>query len=100
MEKLSTDEIKTYLSGDLPGWSVLGDAITRAYQFCDFKKAIEFVNAVALAAEGAQHHPDILIRFNKVSLTLSTHDAGGITERDMKFAIETDGIARDMGEES
>ena len=51
-----------------------------------------FVNRVAGLAEDLQHHPDIMIRYNKVTLTLSTHDAGGITERDFKMARVTDGV--------
>ena len=97
MEKLSPEQIQNHLDGDLPQWSLLGDAITRAYQFADFNLAIKFVNQVAKAAEHADHHPDILIRYNKVSLTLSTHDAGGITEKDMALAQQTDQLAESMG---
>jgi 4a-hydroxytetrahydrobiopterin dehydratase len=54
---------------------------------------VKFVNDVAAAAERVQHHPDILVRWNKVSLTLSTHDAGGITDKDFAFAADSDRIA-------
>jgi 4a-hydroxytetrahydrobiopterin dehydratase len=60
------------------------------FEFKDFPNALEFVNAVAKIAEIAQHHPDINIRWNKVTLTLSTHDAGGMTEKDFKLARQFD----------
>ena len=71
-------------------WSEMNGAIQRTYQFKDFIASIAFVNKVADLAESAQHHPDILIRYNKVTLTLSTHDAGGVTEKDFAFAAQAD----------
>lgn len=76
--------------GNLTGWSRRGDALTRTYQFRNFVDAMEFVNRVALLAEGANHHPDIDIRYSKVTLTLSTHDAGGITANDLELARAID----------
>ena len=89
MSKLSTDEITGRLDS-LPNWSELNGAIQRTFQFKDFVHAMKFVTHVADAAEARQHHPDILIRYNKVTLTLSTHDAGGITEKDFEFAEMAD----------
>jgi len=60
-----------------------GATIARTYQFKDFPAAIQFVNAVAALAEQAWHHPDIDIRWNRVTLALTTHDAGGLTEKDL-----------------
>jgi 4a-hydroxytetrahydrobiopterin dehydratase len=74
-------------------WSELNGAIQRTFQFKDFAEAMRFVNQVAAAAEADQHHPDILIRWNKVTLTLSTHDASGITEKDFALARKADGMA-------
>jgi 4a-hydroxytetrahydrobiopterin dehydratase len=89
MEKLTASQIKTSLSS-VPDWKKKGAAITRTYQFKDFPAAIKFVNAVAKPAEKAWHHPDIDIRWNKVTLTLSTHDAGGLTEKDFSLAKQFD----------
>jgi 4a-hydroxytetrahydrobiopterin dehydratase len=74
----------------LPGWTKRGGAITRSFQFRDFSTAMEFVNAVARHAEKESHHPDIDIRYNKVTLTLTTHDEGGLTERDFELATKID----------
>jgi 4a-hydroxytetrahydrobiopterin dehydratase len=76
----------------LPDWRKKGAAITRTFQFKDFKAAMKFVNAVARLAEKAQHHPDIDIRWNKVALTLSTHDAGGLTKKDFDLAGKFNGL--------
>jgi 4a-hydroxytetrahydrobiopterin dehydratase len=73
---------------NLSGWSRKGDAITKTYQFKTFPAAISFVGRVAEAAETADHHPDIDIRYTKVACTLSTHDAGGITQSDLDLAAE------------
>jgi 4a-hydroxytetrahydrobiopterin dehydratase len=73
-----------------PEWSQVGETIQRTFHFPDFVAAMQFVTSIADAAERAQHHPDILIRYNKVTLTLATHDAGGITEKDFDLAREAD----------
>jgi 4a-hydroxytetrahydrobiopterin dehydratase len=89
MKKMSESQVKAALSG-VPEWSLVGEAIQRTYQFADFVAAMRFLNAVAEAAEKARHHPDILIRYNKVTLTLATHDAGGITGKDFDLAKAVD----------
>lgn len=71
-----------------PSWSIEGEEISQTFEFSDFAEAIGFVNRVALAAEKADHHPDIDIRWNKVTLVLSTHSEGALTNLDQKL-VET-----------
>jgi 4a-hydroxytetrahydrobiopterin dehydratase len=85
MARLSEQEIQQGLKG-LSGWQRQGNAIQRVFQFPDFLKAMEFVNKVARVAEQANHHPDITINYNQVTLALTSHDSGGVTERDVKMA--------------
>ena len=94
--KLTEDDVQQHMA-HLPGWSRRGDAIARQYQFPDFSRALEFVVVVGESAEEVQHHPDIDIRYNKVSLTLTTHDAGGLTLADMEMAAAADGAADTLG---
>mgnify|MGYP001548717812 CR=1 FL=1 len=89
MEKLTSDQIKTALAS-VPDWKLNGDTIERTFQFKDFPGAIKFVNTLADLAEKANRHPDIDIRWNKVTLALSTHDAGGLTEKDFGLAKQFD----------
>ena len=77
----------------LPEWKLEGEAIARLYVFPDFVRAIAFVNEVAKEAERAGHHPDIDIRYNKVSLLLTTHDQGGVTQKDMDMAQFLDSLS-------
>ena len=70
-----------------------GKTIARIYQFTDFPAAIKFVNAVARHAEQAGHHPDIDIRWNKVALALTTHDAGGLTDKDFAWPRKFDKLS-------
>jgi len=77
----------------LPRWQRHGEIISRTYEFADFPAAMKFVNAVAAMAEQVQHHPDIDVRWNKVTLALTTHDAGGLTEKDFVLAREFDDAA-------
>lgn len=76
-----------------PKWRKKGNAIQRTYEFKDFVEAMKFVNATARAAEKAWHHPDIDIRWNRVTLVLSTHDEGGLTQRDFDLARKLDQLA-------
>lgn len=89
--RLTEPQIKERLRS-LPEWSESGGMIQRTYQFTDFLASMKFVNAVASLAEQRQHHPDILIRWNKVTLSLSTHDSGGITQKDFDLAGECDSV--------
>ncbi|MEO6803092.1 MAG: 4a-hydroxytetrahydrobiopterin dehydratase [Granulicella sp.] len=84
MAKLSEGEIKSILAAQ-PQWKVADGALTREWVFKDFVEAMTFVNRIAAIAEAAGHHPDIDIRYNKVRLSLISHDLGGITERDAAF---------------
>lgn len=88
---LSEIEIQSQLK-DLKGWSMVGNEIKRTYELKDFVHAMGFVNSVALLAEKANHHPDIDIRWNKVTLVLSTHSAGGLTDNDFNLAKAIDGL--------
>ncbi len=74
----------------IPNWNLVDGKIIKTFQFKDFPAAIKFVNTVAALAEQAWHHPDIDIRWNKVTLTLTTHDAGGLTEKDFALARQFD----------
>ena len=76
----------------IPNWKLQDATIVRTYEFKDFPAAIKFVEAVAEIAEQAWHHPDIDIRWNKVTLALTTHDAGGLTEKDFALARKFDGL--------
>ena len=92
--KLSADARKAAL-GKLKGWSdVKGrDAITKKFEFKDFNQAFGFMTRAALVAEKMDHHPEWFNVYNKVEVTLSTHDAGGVTELDIKLAEAMDKIA-------
>jgi 4a-hydroxytetrahydrobiopterin dehydratase len=92
MTKLSPPRIQAALA-PLPDWTRKGSVIRRTYAFKDFVVAVKFVNAVAKLAEKACHHPDIDLRWNKVSLALTTHDAGGLTEKDFALAAKCDAAA-------
>lgn len=76
----------------LQGWERGERDIAKTYRFRDFKEAIAFVNEVAHVAEARNHHPNILIQYNRVTLTLWTHDEGGVTERDLALAAECDAL--------
>ena len=91
-ERLSDIAIQREL-GKLPGWSRRGDVVTKTYQFPKFLDGIDFVIAVAKAAEAADHHPDIDIRYTKITCALSTHSAGGITQKDLDMAGQIEGVA-------
>ena len=82
---LSDAEVQQALQ-QLPGWKKNGKSIERVFQFDNFVRAMEFVNQIAEAAEAVNHHPDILISYNKVTLTLISHDSGGVTQRDVRMA--------------
>jgi 4a-hydroxytetrahydrobiopterin dehydratase len=92
MAVLADTEIKQALRG-LAGWEHKNGAIQRVFEFPDFKAAMRFVNTVADAAEQANHHPDIDIRYNKVTMSLVSHDSGGVTQRDVRMAERINGIA-------
>ncbi|HEX6222632.1 MAG TPA: 4a-hydroxytetrahydrobiopterin dehydratase [Acidimicrobiia bacterium] len=92
MSLLPDEQIKSF-TVDNPDWMWSDSEITRTFEFEDFNEAMGFVTRVALEAEKANHHPDIDIRWNKVTLTLSTHSEGGLTEQDLELATTADGLA-------
>ena len=92
MSKLSSAQIKAALPS-VPKWRRKASVISRTFQFADFVVAMKFVNAVACSAEKACHHPDIDVRWNKVTLALTTHDAGGLSEKDFVLAAKCDKLA-------
>jgi 4a-hydroxytetrahydrobiopterin dehydratase len=92
MAKLGDSEIQDKLR-TMPGWACANQQIRRRYQFKSFPAAIAFVNKTAEAAERANHHPDIDIRYSTVEISLSTHNEGGITDKDFRLATEIDQIA-------
>ena len=77
----------------LPGWRLEGDEIRKQYVFKDFVEAIAFVNKIAPEAEAADHHPDILVNYRKVTLTYSTHSEGGLTDKDFVGAAAANRLA-------
>ncbi len=85
MTILSKDELERGLEG-APGWKVEGKELIQTFQFQDFVEAMRFVDKAAALAEELGHHPDIDIRYNRVKLGLTTHDAGGLTSLDLAFA--------------
>ena len=85
MDVLSQEQIDAAL-GDLEGWTLEDGALTRTFRLADFARAVDFVEQLADVAEAMQHHPDIDIRYNKVTLRLSTHSAGGVTRHDVELA--------------
>lgn len=87
--KLAPVEIKSACKA-VPSWTKRGPIISRTFIFKDFRGAMKFVNAVAKIAEQARHHPDIDVRWNKVTLTLTTHDVGGLTQNDFDLAQKFD----------
>jgi len=92
--RLEPSEIDRQLV-DLPGWDYDGAAITRSFEFETFPAAIAAVDQIAIEAEAMDHHPDIDIRWRTVSLALSSHDAGGITQLDIELAHQIDAIAKE-----
>lgn len=84
-QRLSDGEIQVRMA-DLPDWELNGDVIQSERQFADFVEAIAFVNRLVEPAEAAGHHPDIAISYNTVTITLTTHDVGGLTELDFEMA--------------
>lgn len=91
-EVLSQQQIEGALAG-LSGWRYADNAIQKQFQFADFRQSMAFVNRVADLAEAANHHPDITINYSKVLILLSSHDAGGVTQRDLIAAREIDASA-------
>lgn len=92
MPKLTRAEVERLKAG-LPGWTLDGEAIQKAFTFGSFAAAIRFVNRVAPMADLVDHHPDILVRCKQVTLTYSTHSEGGLTAKDFDAAATADRLA-------
>ena len=89
--KLTKNKISNLFSKLDKGWNVLGDKrIVRKFNFDDYNSTVEFVNKVARIAEAENHHPDIYFSYRKVKITLSTHEAGGLSEKDFAMAKKID----------
>ena len=95
MAKLTEIEIRSHII-DRSDWGERGGSIWRTFEFADFPAAMKFVNCVAIEAERSWHHPDIDIRWNKVTLTLSTHSEGGLTDKDFQLAAEVDRVSSEF----
>jgi 4a-hydroxytetrahydrobiopterin dehydratase len=90
--KLARDDAERRVKS-LNGWTLDGDAIRKQFTFKDFLAAVAFVNRLAPEAERADHHPDILINYKRVTLTYSTHSEGGLTDKDFAGAAAADRLA-------
>lgn len=84
-QKMTQSDVESALAG-LPGWSIEGDAIARTFTFTDHIEAMGFVTKVGIAAEVADHHPELTLLYNTVRIKLWSHDAAGVTQRDLKLA--------------
>ena len=87
MPRLNAGDLTTALAS-LPGWTAANNEISKTFVFGNFVEAVAFVNRVADLAEAAGHHPDIDIRYNRVKIVLTTHDDGGVTDKDAALAGE------------
>ena len=92
MEKLSQEGVAAAMDG-VGGWELDAGKLHRKFEFLDFRRAFAFMTGVALAAEAANHHPEWRNVYNRVEVWLTTHDAGGITQRDFDLARVMDGLA-------
>jgi 4a-hydroxytetrahydrobiopterin dehydratase len=93
MVRLSDDEVRAALSEGLPGWSVHEGAIHKTFVFPGFRAAIAFIDRLAEAAIAARHHPDLENHYNRVVVSLTTHDEGGVTPADVALAIAIERVA-------
>ncbi|NET05306.1 MAG: 4a-hydroxytetrahydrobiopterin dehydratase [Symploca sp. SIO2B6] len=90
---LNSTEINQQLQ-NLPGWTTNGKQLSRTFQFKNFVEAIDFVNLLVEPAQTARHHPDISISYNRVTISLTTHDAGGLTQQDFALAKKISQLAQ------
>src|ERR1035437_3176988 len=92
MPAITTKQVSQHLKA-VPNWSKRAQTIHRTFKFAGFLKSIDFVNRIAKRAQRLNHHPDIDIRFEKVSLMLTSHEGGGITEKVFPLARQCDGVS-------
>ena len=93
MEKSTAEEIQIELRGTLKSWKLEKEQLVREYKFKDFIEAFGFMTKVALLAQQSNHHPEWSNVYNKVKICLTTHDAGGITEKDLRLALEIESVS-------
>ena len=93
MEKSTAEEIQKELTGTLKSWKLENEQLVRKYNFKDFVEAFGFMTKVALLAQQSNHHPEWSNVYNKVKICLTTHDAGGITEKDLRLALEIESVS-------
>lgn len=90
---LDAPGLRDRLARELPGWSFDGDAISRRFALKGFARPLLLANAIGHLAEAANHHPDLAISYGSLTCRLTTHDAGGVTERDLALALRIDALA-------
>lgn len=93
LSKLSSEQISLYLR-KLAHWRNENNTLVKTYLFSKFTDSIQFVNQIAEIAESTNHHPDLLIQYNKVKITLTTHDEGGITGKDFLLAEQIESLQK------
>ena len=93
MAKLSEEEIREALAEHLPGWRLGDGEILKNFKFGSFMEAIRFIDRLAEKAEAADHHPDLENHYNRVAVSLTSHDAGGVTRADLELARAIEAVA-------
>jgi 4a-hydroxytetrahydrobiopterin dehydratase len=91
--KLSESDVRQHLAS-VPGWAIQDGELSRTFELASFPAALMFVSAVGYLAEAAGHHPDIVIKYRNVKLSLVTHDAGGLTEKDFALASQINALPK------
>jgi 4a-hydroxytetrahydrobiopterin dehydratase len=94
MSRLPDDDVRTALTDGLPGWTYDGAALKKEFSFKGFMAAIGFIDRLAVEAQAARHHPDLENHYNRVLVSLSTHDEGGVTELDVALARTIEAVAQ------
>ena len=97
MALLTDEEVRAQLAG-LPGWELGGGAIRKEYVFKGFRAAIAFIDRLAEVAIASRHHPDLENHYNRVAVSLTSHDAGGVTRADLELARAVEAVAEPAGE--
>ena len=92
MTLLDDREIEEYLA-EMPGWKLDGDAIQREFELDDFVGSVRFVDSLVAPAEAMNHHPDLTVSWNKVTVRITNHDEGGVTMKDLHLAEEIDSLS-------
>lgn len=96
MARLGAEEVERRLAA-LPGWTLVGEGITRQFTFAGFPEAVAFISRLVPGCEAADHHPDVHINYRRVTLTFTTHSEGGLTARDFAGAAQAAALASAAG---